>query len=124
MRFSDLFVVRREVDLSRVAAAEEKTVVATSSFITLQALASFPVASGILVGLWRLAGMLNPAWVGSVPVVVVLGCLLGLIIWLGTIASEDTDLDATAKVAGFFIALINGACLAMGALGLDITFLG
>ncbi len=124
MRLSDLFVVRKQIAADRSLAEGEKTTAVTGSFLTPQALMSFPVASALATGLWRLAGMLEASWEGSVPVVIVIGLLLGLIVWAITISAEDVELDAMGKLSGCLVALLNGLCLAMSALGIDIAFLG
>lgn len=120
MSFTDLFVVRSTSTRVRTTFAPggPAAAPATGVFITPQSLTSFPVASGIVTGLWALAQRLF-AWGGSTLVVLCLSIAIGLLVFLINI-SDPTAAPKSAKawLVAVSVALINCLFLCAAALGI------
>ena len=93
----------------------------TGAFITPQSLVSFPVASSLVGGLWRLAEALIPSWGGSKATLVVISLVIGLFIWAISVTDPNLKQTRREKFISFGIAVVNSLYLAIAALGIMTT---
>ena len=95
-------------------------ITATSAFITPQSLVSFPLASGLVAGLWRAAQTLVPHYGSSPWVALGLALTVGAVIYV--VSTSDPALpgpDARGRVTSLCIGAINCLYLFMAALGIQ-----
>jgi len=124
MAFRDLFVVtvgnrpRKPLKGQAVAAAAAPSG-QVGVFITPQSLASFPVASSVVVVIWSLFKSLFPTWGASKLVPLVASFLVGLLVFLINISDpQAAPKGAKAWLLGIAIAAVNCLFLASAALGI------
>ncbi len=93
----------------------------TGTFITPQALVSFPLAAGLVAGLWSGAQTL---WAGADAnwVALVIASVIGAFIFLITVNDDRVNLGDRWQIAiALFIGLINTFYLYLAAVGIDIA---
>lgn len=105
----------RNFSLRRVAQPVEPTV---GVFVTPASIATFPVASGAVVVIWKVLANVFPEW-GSLKIIPLFtSFFVGLLIYYFS-TTDGTPLKD--RIAGFFIAIINSFFLTASALGIDET---
>jgi hypothetical protein len=86
-------------------------------FVTPESLASFPVASLVVTGLWAFAKRMF-SWGGSTTTVVVISLAVGLFIFMASIATPSMRPKTfPGWSVTVFIAFVNSLLLAAAALG-------
>lgn len=96
------------------------------TFVTAQALVSFPVASGVVTGLWKTLQAIFGSWADRNWIALAMAVALGVFIaWYATEEGAWAGLSAhkrrRAQAAAFVIGAINTAFLAAAAIGVDST---
>jgi len=124
MRIFDLFNVKSELkSLSKSTLDQNgKNSGISGAFITPQALLSFPVASGLVAGLWELCKKLFPVFGNSIKLLVIISLLIGFLIWYISTSDPESNLSKRDKILSIIIAIINSLCLAMTAMGISYGF--
>ena len=139
MRFSNLFVVPPKKSLSLrmpevrmgdvtdtaadvppkklLRAGSGQPAGGTGAFITTQSIMSFPVASGLAAGIWQLLAKVFPPYGGTNPTLFAVSMVLAALIWAISITDPSVTMTMREKAIAGGIAVINGMCLAMSALG-------
>lgn len=101
MQFFDLFNVPVEADATaRVApgipipsgAGGAGSQGAVGTFITPQALATFPLATGVIVGLWKVAQSLGGGWTSQHYVLLICAIVVGTLVFLSTVTDKRVQL--------------------------------
>lgn len=114
--------VRRSVKSDAMLKAPEDAKVGTAgTFITPQSLMSFPVASSLVVGLWRLAAAIAPGWGGSNMTLIVISLVIGMFIWAISVTDPNLQQTRRDKFISFGIAIINSLYLAIAGIGISVT---
>lgn len=89
-------------------------------FVTPQSLVTFPVASLIVMAIWKVLSVVFPTWEASKVVPIVIAFIIGFFIYLISFSKQATT---RAKFIGLGIAIINSFLLAASALGIDTAVL-
>lgn len=85
-------------------------------FTTPQSLVTFPGAVAAVTTIWKVVGVVNPAWGPTNKIIpVVLALLIGTLIYLTSVTRGRT---LKQKLAEFGIALVNSFTIAAAALGI------
>ncbi len=99
--------------------AEQPTTFA--SFITPQSIVSFPLASGVVAGLWKLVQVFFPEFGASPWAVLIIAMAIGMLIYFISISDSRLRMTRRDKIIAFFIGLLNSLYLLMAALGINPT---
>lgn len=91
----------------------------TPVFLTPQSLVTFPGASLAVLILWKIIGLIVPAWSTCNVVPITLALLVGALIYYISLTDEMTKKD---KVLGAFLALLNACYVALFVIGVPLTF--
>jgi hypothetical protein len=92
-----------------------------SAFITAESLVSFPLAAGLVTGLWSLMKVLFPTFGPSPWTAVVVSFAIGLFIYLISITDRRVHLNRSDQLVGLGVAVLNSLYLVMTALGISIS---
>ncbi|MDQ3573316.1 MAG: hypothetical protein M3404_00060 [Actinomycetota bacterium] len=95
-----------------------------ATFVTIQSLLTFPVASAFVAILWNLLQTLfegKDNWADSRIVPVIGSALIGLFIIAWTITDPKGPKSGRDRFGAIFIGLVNIVFLAAAAVGLDVT---
>jgi hypothetical protein len=90
------------------------------AFVTPAALASFPVASGIVTVLWKILAMTGVELLKSSAGIAISAILVGLALWALTSTANGSW---RIQLGEILIGVINTALLFAAAVGIDVTFL-
>lgn len=88
----------------------------TPVFVTEQSLVTFPVATLVVSVIYRVLGVLVPAWANNLGVGVVIAFIVGLAIYVLSVNWATDTLEQ--KIKALIVAAINCFFLAAAALGL------
>lgn len=91
------------------------------AFVTAAALASFPVASGVVTILWKVVALSGVDFLEGRGGIALAALLVGFVLW-ATTSSANGSWRVHAGEIG--IAVINTALLFAAAVGIDVTVLG
>ena len=91
----------------------------TPVFLTPQSLVTFPGASLAVLILWKILGMLVPAWSTTNAVPIVLALLVGALIYYMSLTAA---MDRKDRILGAFLALLNACYVALFVIGVPLTF--
>jgi hypothetical protein len=90
------------------------------AFVTPAALASFPVASGIVTVLWKILAMTGVDLLTSQAGIAISAAVVGLALWALTSTANGSW---RIQLGEILIGIINTALLFAAAVGIDVTFL-
>jgi hypothetical protein len=105
-----------------IAAATQPVDIRTpNAFITAESLVSFPLAAGMVAGLWKLVQVLFPTFGPSPWAAVVISFIIGLFIYFISITDKQVHLERREQIKGLGIAVLNSLYLVMTALGIKLA---
>jgi len=103
---------------SSFEAAPAGATVSTGVFVTRESLMTFPVASGVVLVIWRVLGAVIPSWAEAKPVALVVSFAVGFLVYLISVPENPTKRRLTEIR---IIAVLNCFFLTATALGLDVV---
>jgi len=90
------------------------------AFVTPAALASFPVASGIVTVLWKILAMTGVDLLEKQAGIAIAAAVVGVTLWALTSTANG---NRRIQLGEILIGMINAALLFAAAVGIDVTFL-
>ena len=106
----------RKVPAKVTTEAADATPGTQGVFVTPQSLVTFPVASFIVMVIWKVLSALIPSFEESKIVPAVIALIIGIFIYVISFSEQATVKD---KIIGIVIAIINSFLLAASVLGID-----
>lgn len=91
------------------------------AFVTVAALASFPVASGVVTILWKVVALTGIDVLEGRGGIALAAAIVGFVLWASTSTAKGNWRVQASEVG---IGVINTALLFAAAVGIDVTVLG
>jgi hypothetical protein len=91
-----------------------------AAFVTIQSLATFPVASGVIALVWNILGGVGD-WGDSRVVPFIAAVVVGAFLTIWSITDPASNMNKRDKLGAVFIGLVNILFLYAAAVGIDTS---